>query len=163
MNSPAKLALTSASAIVVGSLGYLAGAHHAFYDGRSHTSDVHREWLKAASDCWTGMSALHDYDIEAGLKDETVFRSTFIGYRSLSDAEIDQLRAKPLQSAAKPDALDVNKAHRNNIEKSGSLDNSAPAFLPPDYFDHKRTIGQYSDDDVLCSVQEGLPPGFNRR
>lgn len=163
MTSTTKLAMASASAMVVGALGYFAGAHHSFSGRSSGTNDVHREWVKAARDCWTGMSALHDYEIEAGLQDETVFRSTFIGYRSLSNTEIDHLRAQPLKSAAKPDALDTEGVHRNTVEKSGSLDNSAPTFLPPNFFDPKKTVGQYSDDDVFCSVKEGLPSGFNHR
>lgn len=124
----------------------------------SSGAHLDQSWITAANACWPDL-AKQGYsgdDLRHNLGAPATLRNTFPVYTALSNADIDNILAKPVEASPSPDTTRLSHSTYpilNRMQaaqgagKDSAVVQSTNGLAPPDAF---------------CAIQPGIPQGFSK-
>lgn len=119
------------------------------------TSHVNADWVVLARKCWMGFSSWHDDAIDRKLNDPNLFRATFVGFKTLNDAEIAKLAAMPTSNAPEPEPWEIYGGHAESIQ--------IPPDKSEDWFAKNAPKPDISSTDQIISDLRGMTQDQQRQ
>ena len=114
--------------------------------------------MTATKACWPdlGKNGYGSDDLGRNLANPTHFRNAFPVYAAQNDDALDQLLAKPLQTAPAPDVSKLTHSQTPVLSRGQAANgtNAQDAVV-------QSTNGN-APPDAFCSIQPGTPQGFSK-
>lgn len=120
--------------------------------------NVDASWATAIQSCWPDLSkqGYSAADIRSNLATPTHFRNALPVYAAQNDDAVDQLLAKPLETAPDPDITKLAHSDTPVLTRGQAANGNGPRDAAV-----QSTNGQ-APPDGLCSIQSGVPQGFSK-
>lgn len=115
-------------------------------------------WITAANACWPDLSrqGYSTDDLRRNLGAPATFRNMFPVYSALSNAEIDNILAKPLEASPAPDNTRLAHSQYPILNQFQAAQGTGPQQAVV-----QSTNGQ-APPDAFCAIQPGVPQGFQK-
>jgi hypothetical protein len=142
-------------------VGLLAGCSHKHTGPGTVTTsgaNLDASWVTAANACWPDLAkqGYSTNDLRRNLGAPATFRTLFPVYSALTNADIDNILAKPIEASPSPDNTRLAHSQYPVLNRFQAAQGAGSQLAVV-----QSTNGQ-APPDAFCAIQPGVPQGLSK-